>query len=308
MKTINNEILDKVIHFWRNGAEPPLNLGMGCFNEYYGLKMGTVTDITGYPYSGKTLLLKEILVNSYLKHNLKHCLYLPDDGDTLEIIANLTHKLSGKTFDKKYNNNLTENEVYQYATQILNDFVIVSDDNVISPIEFWEKSIEIGCDTASIDSWNVMSHPDSMGTSYLAKTLSTRNRLAQVNNKHFFTIIHPKNPTSVNYDRKTGKLKEPSTFDLMGGSEWNNNGKNIIVVHKQEREGMEYEIHIKKTKPRIVGMTGMVTMNFDIPSQRFYEDSGFDKQFFYDNGFIQPKKLDLSKIQNSFETNNETPF
>ena len=44
------------------------------------------------------------------------------------------------------------------------------------------------------------------------------------------------------------KLKEPSTFDLMGGSEWNNNGKNIIVVHKQEREGIEYEIHIKENQ------------------------------------------------------------
>ena len=55
-------------------------------------------------------------------------------------------------------------------------------------------------------------------------------------------------------------------------------------------------------------MTGMVTMNFDIPSQRFYEDSGFDKQFFYDNGFIQEKPLNLAEVKNAFETNNETPF
>lgn len=307
MKVINNDIIDKVIDFWRNGAEPPLSLGMGAFNEYYGLKMGTVTDITGYPYSGKTLLLKEILVNGYLKHKLKQCLYLPDDGDTLEIIANLTHKLSGKTFDKKYKNNLTENEVYRFTTQILNDFVIVSDDNNITPVEFWEKSIELGCQTASIDSWNVMSHPDAISTAYLAKTLSTRNRLAQVNNVHFFTVIHPKNPTSVNYD-KSGKLKEPSAFDLMGGSEWNNNGKNIIVVHKQEREGIEYEIHIKKTKPRIVGMTGMVKMNFDIPSQRFYEDNGFDKNYFFDNGFKeeQPKIITPNVSFDMLE--DEAPF
>lgn len=300
MKIINNDIMGKVIDFWRNGAEPPMSLGMGAFNEYYGLKMGTVTDITGYPYSGKTLLLKEIIMNGYIKHQTKNCLYLPDDGDTMDIIANLVHKLSGKTFDKKYSNNLEENEVYRYVTQILNDFVIVSDDNHITPEEFWRKSIELGCNTASIDSWNVMAHPDAISTSYLAKTLSLRNRLAQVNNVHFFTVIHPKNPTSVNYD-KSGNLKEPSAFDLMGGSEWNNNGKNILVVHKQEREGMEYEIHIKKTKPRIVGMTGMVKMNFDIPSQRFYEDGERCKKFFFDNGFIEPEKKVITPNK-SFDT------
>ncbi len=306
MKVIaENDIKDQIMDFWRNGAEPPLSLGMGSLNELYGLKYGTVTDITGYPYSGKTLFLKEILINSYLKHQVKHCLFLPDDGDVKEIIANLIHKLSGKTFDKKYNNNLKENEVYRFLTQIVGDFVIVDDTNESpTPEEFWRKSIEWGCDTASIDSWNVMSHP-SITTGYLAKTLSLRNKLARNSNKHFFTVIHPKNPTSINYD-KNGNLKEPSVFDLMGGSEWNNNAKNIIVVHKQEREGTEYEIHIKKTKPRIVGMTGMVKFDFDIPSQRFYEMLE-NKKYFYDNGFVETK-TEIKPNQYFDVVGNEDPF
>jgi len=304
MKIISeNDIKDEIMEFWRNGAEPPLSLDMGALNEYYGLKLGTVTDITGYPYSGKTLFLKEMIINSYIKHGIKHCLFLPDDGDRKEIIANLIHKLSGKTFDKKYNNNLTENEVFRFLTQVVNDFKIVDDSKPPSPVEFWEKCIEIGCQAGSIDSWNVMSHPSTTGTSYLAKTLSTRNRLAQSNNVHFFTIIHPKNPTSINYD-KNGNLREPSVFDLMGGSEWNNNAKNIIITHKQEREGTEYEIHIKKTKPRIVGKTGMVKMSFDIPSQRFYEDLGMERKYFYDNGFVEKEPM---KLEPSFEFDNDIP-
>lgn len=308
MKTINrNDIIDKLIHFFRNGAEPPLSLGMGSLNELYGLKMGTVTEITGYPYSGKTLFLKEIIVNSYLKHGIKHCLFMPDDGSILEIIENLTHKLSGKTFNKKFDNLITENEVYRWGTQILNDFVIVDDNQSISPIEFWNKSIENDCKVASIDSWNVMAHPSQITTGYLAKTLSERNRLAQSNNVHFFTIIHPKNPTSQNYN-KDGVLKEPSVFDLMNGSEWNNNAKNIIVVHKQEREGMEYEIHVKKTKPRIVGSTGMVKFNFHIPSQRFYEFGEVgENRYFYDNGFKDKEPISLNGLVN-VDFDSQAPF
>lgn len=308
MKIINDTILDKVISFWRNGAEPPLNLGMGTLNDFYGLKMGTVTDITGYPYSGKTLFLKSILINSYLKHKVKHCLYLPDDGDTMEIVENLIHKLSGKTFNRSFDNQITENEVYKWTRTILNDFVIVSDEEKPTPLELWNKSVEMGCKTCSIDSWNVMSHKDT-GTKYLADTLSERNRLAQANKVHFFTIIHPKNPTGINYD-KDGKLKPPSQFDLMGGSEWNNNAKNILVVHKHNPEDVDYNIFIRKTKPRIVGRTGVTTISFHIPSQRFYQDgeSG-EKNFFYDNGFeIKKEILNLNDHVNINFGVNEAPF
>lgn len=312
MKVLStNDIQDKLMEFWRNGAEPPMNLGMGSFSNYYGLKLGTVTDITGYPYMGKTLFLKEILINSYKKHNLKHCLYLPDDGDNLEIIAGIAHKLSGKSFEDKYNNKMSENELYRFSTEILENFDIIDTSDDIEPLDFWRKSIENGCDTASIDSWNTMKHPSATGTDYLAKTLSKRNQLAQAHKKHFFTIIHPKNPTTQNYNQD-GRLKPPTQFDLMGGSEWNNNGKNIIVVHKEDIESMDFDIYIRKTKPRIVGTTGMCTMHFDIPSQRFYniDDTNQRKLFFYDNGAVDAKPLDLSKFQNTFgsDITDKLPF
>lgn len=311
MKTINNEIIDKVIQFWRSGAEPPLNLGMGNLNPYYGLKLGAVTDITGYPYMGKTLLAKEILVNSYLKHKLKHALYLPDDGDNLEIIQNLIHKLSGKTFDKNYSNNLTENEVYRWTLQILNDFTIYDVNEHHTPIEIWSKSIEDGCQTCTIDSWNTLSHKDT-GTKYLAETLNFRNLLAQKHKVHFFTLIHPKNPTSINYN-KDGNLKPPTAFDLMGGSEWNNFGKNIIAIHKENKESHIYDVYIRKTKPRIVGLTGQCSLEFHIPSQRFYNiDQEGKKNFFYDNGFTIKEELntlnDFKDLDFDFNNTDDSPF
>ena len=307
MKIINqSDIVGGVMDFWRNGAEPPLNLGMGNLNEFYGVRMGSCTDITGYPYSGKTLFLKEVITNINVKHRLKQMIFMPDDGTTIEILTNLIHKITGKTFDKRFNNYITENEVYKRLTMILHDFAFVESSQRISPIELWIKSVELGCKTCSVDSWNYLKHDE--GTKYLANTLSERNMIAERENVHFFTIIHPRNPNANDYD-KDGKLKPPNQFNLMGGSEWNNNGKTIISVHKESKESINYDIYINKIKPKNVGKTGMCTMQFDIPSQRFYNlQSDNSKNYFFDNGYKEPKPLDLSNITKDIFEDDDSPF
>jgi hypothetical protein len=35
-----------------------------------------------------------------LNQGWRHCVYMPDDGSDTEVISNLMHKLSGKTFEK----------------------------------------------------------------------------------------------------------------------------------------------------------------------------------------------------------------
>lgn len=283
------DIMEKMHDFYKNGAKPPISLEMGTFSNHYGVKLGSCTDITGYPYSGKSLLLKEIIINSHLKAGLKHMLYLPDDGSKQEIISNLVHKISGKTFDKRFDNYLTEAEFYRFTTQIVESFGIIESSQRISPEELWLKSIELGYDCCSIDSWNYMNVED--GHKALSKVLSSRNMIAEKNNKHFFTIIHPKNPTQSDFD-KNGNLKPPESYNLMGGSEWNNNAKSILVVHKESKESLTYQVYIRKVKPRIVGVTGTVEMDFHIPSQRFHQfNERGQPEYFYDNGFIQKENI-----------------
>ena len=47
------DIMEKMHDFYKNGAKPPISLEMGTFSNHYGVKLGSCTDITGYPYSGK---------------------------------------------------------------------------------------------------------------------------------------------------------------------------------------------------------------------------------------------------------------
>lgn len=251
------------------------SVGFDQIDPFYQFIPSGVTDITGYPYSGKTLVLNELLYNLTEKNGMKNLLHLPDSGKPEEVVAHLIHKDSGKTFDKRYPNVIQEKDISQAVYSIISRFKILKtlkDKNGRmqrpTPYDFWEFAIKEGYHTASIDSWNYMKH-EGTGTDYLRDVLSYRNELADLNPIHLFTIIHPPKPTEKNFNAQ-GKLKPPDIYDLMGGSEWANNARNVISVHKEEKEGIEYDWYFQKIKPRMVGKTGMTTLNFDIPLQKFY--------------------------------------
>lgn len=292
-----DEIQSKVLDYFNTDVE----LTSTChapIDEYYKILLGNCTDITGYPYSGKTLLLVDILFNLSKSKGWKHLLHLPDSGKPAEIIANLIQKHTGKSFNKDHSNAIQEHEIIKSMGWIQDHFKIYKyGKERPTPIQFWEYANTLDVQTACIDSWNYMRH-ESSGTDYLASVLSQRNELAEESGKHYFTVIHPKNPTALDYD-KNGVLKAPDVFNMMGGSEWNNNGKNIIVVHKESKESLNFDIYFRKIKPRIVGKTGIVTLQFDLKLQRFYNMmNGFSEYANYDETVkISGQELDFEDAE-----------
>lgn len=266
--------------------------GFQSIVPFYQFMLGNCTDITGYPYSGKTLFLVEMLYNLSVKYGIKHLLHLPDSGKPEEIMSMLIQKHTGKTYDQRYDNKFiakgkdNEEHIVIHAMSWINEhFKILTYDQRPDPIEFWQYASSIDVQCASIDSWNYMRKLGS-GTEYLADVLSQRNEIAENNNMHFFTIIHPRNPSGNDFDA-TGKLKPPDVYNLMGGSEWNNNGKNIISIHKESKESINYDVYFRKIKPRLVGSTGFCTMQYDITKQKFYELEHYERKYAFEGDGIK---------------------
>lgn len=267
----NSEILDQLMYLHKNGIPEGSKIGHKTFDEKLTFVKGGCTDITGYPFYGKSLFLKEILMGLTIKDNWRHCVYMPDDGSDTEVISNLLHKMTGKTFEKDYPNTITEKEIAKHSSTLLDRFKFISSEHNIEPEEFWNYAKENECNSAVIDSWNYLAHKgEPTSPDYLRKILSTRNRFMEINQMHSFIIIHPKNPDPKQV--KDGNVKRPSVYDLMGGSEWNNNGRNIIVVHKNSKENHEpYSINIDKVKPKYYGNIGEIYLQIDWATQRFYD-------------------------------------
>ena len=320
-------IRDKMSEHYDSGGGETFYAGFNGLAKYYSIKAGSCTDWTGLPGSGKTEILLEMLKNSSEWYDHKHLLHMPDAGSEVEIVAKLIHKLSGKQFEEYYyddahekqliKNRISEEEMFRMIPEVLKIFKIfvptpkpqkegkkATRSKAVTPKEFWEFAVEnkkkLGIFSAVIDSWNYMKH-DTEGfgreDKWLEETLSYRNELAESSDLHFHTIIHPKGAKK----DKAGKIIMPDMTDLKGGSEWGNNAKSIIVVHREKNSHLTH-VKIEKAKPKVVGIAGSCLLAYDVKSGRYYENiksSGMKRVYSHEEHIVES---DNSKMANDFDS------
>lgn len=323
-KIITEEMIrDRMSEYYDSGGGETFYVGFNGLAKHYSIKEGGVTDWTGFPGSGKTELLLETLKNSTEFYGHKHLIYMPDAGTVEEVIAKLIHKFTGKQFEEYYydennerqlvKNRIEESDMFKMIPQVLESFKIYNPETkkekngtrskTLTPVEFWQYAVDnkdkLGIFSAVIDSWNYMRH-DTEGygreDKWLESTLSYRNELAESNDLHFHTIIHPKAPRK----DKTGKIIFPDMHDLKGGSEWGNNGKSIIIVHREEGSPIT-NVKVDKAKPIVVGVKGVACLKYDIKVGRFYENitsTGMKRIYSHKEHIVE---LDNNKMPNGFE-------
>lgn len=282
------DIETRVLDYYSNGGGNTFYLGYPSLAKHYSIKEGGCTDWTGYAGSGKTELLLDCLKNCSLWYGHKHLIHMPDAGTVEEVIGQLIHKLSGKQFEKFYYDSdgnqieieerVSEKEIKHYLPIVLEHFKILdpqtkNNSKALTPKEFWKFAVqnkkELGIFSAVIDSWNYMRH-DTEGFAredkWLEDTLSFRNELAERSKLHFHTVIHP---TKARKDSE-GKTVPPDMHSLKGGSEWGNNGKSIIIVDRDFDSNMS-DVIVAKAKPKVVGVRGLATINYDVKKGAYYE-------------------------------------
>jgi len=273
-----NNISDELINYRDKYNEKGKYVGFSRFEGIYRMALGTCTDWTGIPRSGKTQVLMELLLNTSKFYGWRHLLYFPDVGNKWEVLSDLIHKYTGKSFNPMHKNAISDKEIYDSIEWITHHFLILTKKDVkanLTPFEFWDMAVEMkkndpnGLHTACIDSWKDMHHDyNKYGgyAMYLEKVLPYRNQLAEDNNLHFHTVIHPKAT-----DKVDGKRQMPTPYDLKGGSEWFNSGKCMVTVHRESVEQNFVDINFTKIKPRSNGTPGHISLNFDLDKFVYYE-------------------------------------
>ena len=289
-------------------------------NEYYTMAEGTTTDWTGFPISGKTMLLFNFLIEASRRHGWKHVLYTPDAGNPVEVVADLISIYTGKRFVGNYGNKITEQEIADALHFIDHFFLLVEKKDLkkrITPDAFWDFVAEMhvkdqSIKTGVIDSWKDLYHDDrdyKREDKYLEDILSYRNVLAEREGLHFHTVIHPTKPQRDNLNQ----IKPPTAYDLKGGSEWFNNAKNIIAVHRPSKDTNLAEVYVRKVKPRSIGKIGKFDLFFDFTTLRYYYISPSGRWFL--NGKEMTDKRAIMKeggmtiiTQEPTQKENEIPF
>lgn len=311
---MEKENLKSVQGFLRRNGDPGRFVGFYSLNPHYTHKDSGVTDWTGFPGSGKTYFLLEVLFRLSDKEGMRHMLYVPDLGTYNDIISKLIKMRTGKDFHDRYINKISPDELQEHLPWIIHHFVVLRRTDIRKPItavEFWEYVCDYEDEggivqTGVIDSWkNMFKNFKDYGREdlYLDYVLSYRNELAEEYKKHFHTIAHA---TKTEFDEGnvvSGKKKRrvPDAYDIKGGGSWFANGKNIITVDFPDKNSFGVDLYISKTKPEDVGSIGSVIGSIYLDKQkgRYYETINGRKRYSMDEqGILLPEPRTIVTSQN----------
>lgn len=318
----HNDCWEDLLEYREKGALRGVYLGFPNMHEHYTMSLPGCTDWTGFPQSGKSELLLEVLLNTTLFYGWKHLIYVPDVGSKNEVLAILMHKITGKTFDKRYvnTNYISEDEINKNLGYLLEHFKILHKEDInskITPYEFWNYAAHLnsstvgGIQTATIDSWKDMKHgisPDgstfSRDDKYLEDVLSYRNAVSEREKMHFHIVIHPRSGTEKDAN---GKRKAPKPDELKGGPEWWNSGKVMLSVHRVDGSKNEVDIIVTKAKPKSVAKQGKFSLFLDVVTSRYYfEDMGEKK--YAEEKYIKPIGINLRDKIEQIDEGDDFPF
>jgi len=286
-----------ILNYLAKNGQPGVDVGFQCLSEFYTHKESGITDWTGFPASGKTYFVLEVLMTLSEQYGQRSALYVPDIGNYNEVWRKLFQMRTGKNFNAKHGNKATDMDVFEAQCWINQHFIILERVDIkkpVTPEDIWlftcEYEDEYGIvNNCLIDSWKNLSHIyQNREDQYLDYTLSYRNELSERYNKHFHTIAHAaKTEIDEHNDyvddsgKKRKKRRIPDANDIKGGSSWFANGKNIITVDYPNKKYTDIDLYISKTKPEGVGRVGSVIgkIKLDYNRQRFYEEISGEKRF-----------------------------
>jgi hypothetical protein len=277
------KVRDEVFEMQKQGQQRGLLIGFENLDKLYSVKAGTSTIIYGYPTSGKSQLLIQMMC-SLATQNKKGMLLSPETGTAAEIYAELIHCMTGKSFYPTLNYRITEKELYNVEPFIQDYFKVIEiEEKSLTPKEFCEVTKQgikdYGIFYSGFDNWNDLSHDiPNREDLYIEQAIPMFNRLARKEQIHIFGVWHAKNPEM---NGKSPYPEAPTPFQIKGGSAIYSKSMNLICAHREyEQVGEGWKqtntalITVHKVKPKIVGQKGVCKLEFDLYRNAYYFNQG----------------------------------
>lgn len=258
-KAAENELL----HLYDQGIVRGHKTGWPVFNQYYTVKMGEMTIITGIPGHGKSNWLDALLVNLIKEHEMKFAVFSPENWPVERHLQNFVEKMSRRPFDKEGVElpRLKRKEVQGYL-EIINNYIqfIMPEKDIVSVDAILERAriaiFRHGIKGLVIDPWNEVEH--SIGNlredQYISKELTKIRRFARMNGIHIWIVAHPKNQSK----DESGQYKPPTMYDISGGAHWRNKADNGLCVYRPDYNIDKTTVYIQKIRFKEVGQLGEV--------------------------------------------------
>lgn len=267
---------------YQNGMQKGVTIGHDNFDRLCSFETKRLCIVTGIPGSGKSEFIDEIAERLNIRYRWRWAFFSPENAPLSYHASKLIEKFVGKKFGHA---TMPLNE-YSYAKQHLDEdfsFISPSDNFKLDNILTKARSLvrRRGIKALVIDPYNRLE--SEMGnrneTLYISEVLDKLTNFAQLNDVLVVLMAHP---TKLQKDKTTGRIAEPTLYDISGSANFYNKADFGIVVHRDREEGVTY-VNVAKVKFRHLGEPGRAVFKYNINNGRYVPFEAGQTEVDWDN-------------------------
>lgn len=272
------ELMDSVQEAYEKGMERGRPTGWESLDEFYTVRKGDVTVVTGIPNHGKSEFLDAMILNLSKLHDWKFGIYSPENLPFHMHVAKFIEKYIGKPFWPWHREKRMSVIERRMATAWLGErFTFIypkhrSIEDILQVAELLVRKKQI--DGLVIDPWNEIEHsrPAWMQeTEYISLTLSKIRTFARMKQIAVWLVVHPRKLGRTD----EGKQEVPTPYDLAGSAHFYNKADCILTVWRdvkaEDHMKEMVDIHVQKVRFKTVGKPGLVKLVYEFDSGRYRE-------------------------------------
>lgn len=264
---------------YNSGLERGNSTGWDEVDQFYTVRAGELTLVTGMPSHGKSEWLDALMVNLAKKNGYVITIFSPENHPLEMHHSKILEKYHGKHFHKGSQPRMTQQEMEDAIEWAQKHFRFVKpNDDEFTPMHIVNEAATVFGNINSkpkamiIDPWNEMDHlrPSQFSeTEYISHTLTMLRRYAREFNVALFLVAHPMKLAK----DKDGNYPVPRPYDISGSAHWYNKADNCIAIWRDVVNNPTHtEVHIQKVRFRITGKPGMAELKYN-PATTRYEDA-----------------------------------
>jgi twinkle protein len=261
-----------------SGVQRGLSTGWRSLDEFYTVRAGELTVVSGVPNSGKSNWVDGLTVNLAKEYGWKFAVFSPENQPLTNHISRIIEHFARVPFRDGPTPRMSKPDMHLCRDWVDEHFrFVLPEDEADWTLEYVLKRAEhlvrrFGINGLVIDPWNELQHerPERQTeTEYVSVSLRRMRQFIRRNNLHLWLVAHP---TKL-YRNKNGEYPVPSLYDISGSAHFRNKADNGIVLWRDLNEPTKHsvELHIQKIRFREVGKIGGVELRYD-PATGSYAD------------------------------------
>lgn len=270
-----SDLFPEIDELYEKGFQRGVGTGWAKLDEYYTVRPGEVTVITGIPSHGKSTWLTNLMVNIADREAWKFAVFSPENFPMQRFCAHIAQIWSGMPFSIGYNTRIPRENLDGIKFWIDENFVFIVPKSDVMQIDSLIQKATVcvtthGAKGIVFDPWNEIDHarpPGLSETEYISKCLGKIRYFARAYKVHVWLVAHPAKMQK----GKDGTYPVPTPYDISGSAHFRNKADNCLTVWRDlSNTHMPTKIYIQKIRFHEVGKIGECELNYNPVLQSYY--------------------------------------